>query len=105
MNTYKINTIDIQAKEWIDRKNANSYFSAVVTLNFGLDSEKSFNIPFQYGYEFQYISAAFRLLQIEEYIPVNYNVLWKYCEDQNIEVRTSKKKNCLKSEVKNFVKY
>ena len=46
----KLRTIDIQAKEWFDKVNGNSYWSARVTLNFGLPSEKTIVLPFQYGY-------------------------------------------------------
>jgi hypothetical protein len=36
-----INTIDIQAKEWFDRINGNSYFSGQVTLDYGQETEKT----------------------------------------------------------------
>ena len=43
-------TIDIQAKEWFDKVNGNSYWSAEVTVNFGLNNTFSFDVGFQYGY-------------------------------------------------------
>ena len=42
----KVKTIDIQAKEWFDKINGNSYFSAVITLNFGLKTKNNLNYPF-----------------------------------------------------------
>jgi hypothetical protein len=36
----KIKTIDITALEWFDKVNGNSYFSATVTLNFGMKDQK-----------------------------------------------------------------
>jgi len=102
MKTLKIKTIDIQCKEWFDKVNGNSYFSAIITLNFGLiDHQKTINVPFQYGYGDYYIDSALQQLKAENYLPADASVLWKYCN----ELRTSKKQNCLKSEVKNFVKY
>ena len=55
-----IKTIDIQAKEWFDRLNGNSYFSAIATINFGMEDEKAVKLPFQYGYESHYIDMAFK---------------------------------------------
>lgn len=104
--TFKIKTIDIQAKEWFDKANGNSYFSAIVTLNYGLKDCKVIGIPFQYGYENGYIHTALHVLQCENYIPCNdvYS-LPRYCYENGIELRTSKKENCLKREVKEFTKY
>jgi hypothetical protein len=105
METLKIKTIDIQSKEWFDKVNGNSYFSAIITLNFGLIDQKTINVPFQYGYGDYYIDSALNQLKTENYLPVDANILWKYCNENNIQLRTSKKQNCSESEVKNFVKY
>jgi hypothetical protein len=105
METLKIKTIDIQSKQWFDKVNGNSYFSAIITLNFGLIDQKTINVPFQYGYGDYYIDSALNQLKTENYLPVDANILWKYCNENNIQLRTSKKQNCSKSEVKNFVKY
>lgn len=40
------NILEVQAKEWFDRINGNSYFSARVFLNDKLVA----TLPFQYGY-------------------------------------------------------
>jgi len=42
-----IKTLDIQAKEWFDKVNGNSYFSAQVTINFGMPDEKTLYAPLQ----------------------------------------------------------
>ena len=46
----KTKTIDIQAKEWFDKVNGNSYFAGTITLNYGTETEETFLLPFQYGY-------------------------------------------------------
>jgi len=97
----KIKTIDINALEWFDRVNGNSYFSAVVTLNFGMESAKSFTLPFQYGYGEHYIDRAKVLLFEKGYFKEN-DVLWRLCRENNIILRTSKKENCLKRDVVNI---
>lgn len=54
----KIKTIDIQAKEWFDKVNGNSYFAGVITVNFGMKGERIIKMPFQYGYGNQYEQQA-----------------------------------------------
>ena len=44
----KIKTIDLNAKEWFDKINGNSYFSAVMVLNYGLKNAYVINLKFQY---------------------------------------------------------
>ena len=101
----KIKTIDINANEWFDKVNGSSYFSAVITLNFGMKAEKHFPIPFEYGYGEHYIDASNHYLIENKYIDGrrnengSYTPLWQYARDNNIILRTSKKENCLKSEL------
>ena len=106
MKNELIKTIDLHAKEWFDKVNGNSYFSAQITLNFGEDTQRIINIPFQYGYGSHFEQSALHQLQCENLIPTNLiSNLWYYCENHNIPYRKYKKTKCLKSEVKNFVKY
>lgn len=97
-------TIDIQAKEWFDKVNGNSYFSAVATIDFGKETEKQINIPFQYGYGDHYIYQTFHELQTGGFLPANETIYSpsRWTREKGIELRTSKKENCLKREVKNF---
>lgn len=106
----KIKTIDINAKEWFDKANGNSYFSARITLNFGMKTQKDIAMPFQYGYGDHYIDMANDALDKAGYIKVLRHdngvrvPLWQFCRDNNIILRTSKKENCLNREVKNWGK-
>lgn len=92
-------TIDIQAKEWFDKINGNSYFSALVTIDLGLDTEKTIYVPFQYGYESHYKTVAIEQLQKDGILPNEGTLYWRWFSDNNIEVRSSKKTKCLKNEV------
>lgn len=98
-------TIDINAKEWFDKVNGNSYFSAVVTIDYGLKTQKAFTLPFQYGYEDHYIDMANQLLVKEGLIISKrhkngvYPPLWQYCRDNRIILRTSKTENCKKRDL------
>ena len=104
MRKNKIKTIDIRAKEWFDRINGNSYFSAIVTVNYQLPSEQSIKILFQYGYDDHYIQSACEhlikkgLINTDEYIP-----LWRYCQENNIILRKSIQRGCKKRDIINFV--
>ena len=98
----KVKTIDIDAKEWFDRINGNSYFSATVTVNFGMKNAKSYKLLFQYGYGEQYIQAAKEVLTEQGLInptSIPFTPLWQYCRDNNIILRTHKQENCLKREL------
>lgn len=93
----KIKTIDIKAREWFDKLNGNSYFSVIIILNYNMRSEKTINIPFQYGYGDHYIDITGQELNKQGYIKLNeLKPLWRYCKDNNIILRTDKKENCLK---------
>jgi hypothetical protein len=102
-----IKTIDINALNWFDKVNGNSYFAGKVTLNYGLPDKKSFKMPFQYGYGDHYIDVAGELLQRESLVNLKtggkYNIrLWQYCRDNNIILRTTKHENCKKKELMNI---
>lgn len=65
MNTQtqtKVNTIDINAKQWFDKINGNSYFSGSVSVNYGTPDAQTFELPFQYGYGDSYIYAGIKKL-------------------------------------------
>jgi hypothetical protein len=99
----KIKTIDINCLEWFDKLNGNSYFAGTVTINFGMKNEKRLNIPFNYGYGSQYIQEAKEILQKNKNInPDKFTELWKYCQDNDIVLRTSLKENCKKRELMQF---
>ena len=96
-------TIDIIAKEWFDKVNGNSYFSAIIVIDYGTEKAKEYKLPFQYGYGSHYIDMA------GEYIRKNilhlpeekngYFILWQYCRDNKKILRTTKHENCKKREL------
>lgn len=97
----KIKTIDIQAKEWFDKVNGNSYFAGEITLNFGMKSVQKYYMPYQYGYGSHYIDMAKEQLNEMGLIKAGkMEALWRYCEDNKIILRTSKQENCLKRDLK-----
>ena len=100
MKARDIRTVDVQAKEWFDKVNGNSYFSAEVTINYGKKNEQSFYIPMQYGYGDYYRTAAFEKIkeQLGCFKRVN-DSYWRAYEKYNIIARHSIKENCLKREL------
>jgi len=100
----KIKTIDIQAKEWFDKVNGNSYFSATICINYGLKGQTHLELPFQYGYGDHYKHKAFKSIQkninksILKNLPNNTSY-WMFCDEHNIILRTSKQEDCLKREL------
>ena len=99
MELNSIKTIDVTAKEWFDKVNGNSYFSAQVTLNYGMEDEVTYKLPFQYGYEEQYRYAA--LDKVKQVANMSYMMTWYDIKDIGIICRFNKV-NAKKSEVKAF---
>lgn len=95
----KINTIDINAKEWFDRINGNSYYAGSIVLNFGQDNQIKFSMPFEYGYGDYYIQKAMQILNDSGHINVKYT-----CElrDLGIILRTNMQRNCKKRELMQY---
>lgn len=97
----KIKTIDINAKEWFDKVNGNSYFSGDITLNYGMKTEKNLSMPFQYGYENHYITQAHSELIKNGYITdIDSSLaLSRYCRENGIILRYNKQENCKKRDL------
>ena len=96
----KIKTIDVNAKEWFDKVNGNSYFSGVITTNFGMDDVKEYKMPFQYGYGEHYVDMA--KCQLTEHNRISPNLmqpLWDYCEKNDIILRTNIRRGCKKRDL------
>jgi len=94
-----INTIDINAKEWFDRINGNSYFAGSIVLNFGQDSQIKFTMPFEYGYGDYYIQKAMQTLNDAGLIEAKYT---SELRDLGIILRTNMQKNCKKRELMQY---
>lgn len=97
-------TIDINAREWFDKTYGNSYFSAIVTLDYGMESERKIKVPFTYGYDDYYIEAAFSALKKMGLLDLGGLSRWAWCEENGVILRTNIERNCLKRDVVNFVK-
>ena len=83
-----------------NKANGNSYFSGTITTDFGTKEQKNYSMPFQYGYGDHYIDMAKEFLEKNGAIKVKEREqLWRYCEENNIILRSSKQENCLKREV------
>lgn len=96
-----MNSLNITAKEWFDKQNGNSYFSAVIQA----DGEVIGELPFQYGYGDHYVDMASAYLDEKGIIDNprhsngSRNTLWRYCEENDIVLYTNKAENCLKREL------
>ena len=98
----QVKTIDINAKEWFDKSAANSYFSAQIYINFGMDDCKIIYVPFQYGYQSAYRSKSIEQLQKDGILPNDGTLSWNWFDDNKIIVRSNKENNCLKRAVKEW---
>ena len=100
MKANKIKTIDITAKEWFDKINGNSYFSAEVVINYNLKNTTTINLPFQYGYGDHYKDVTFQEIKKELNCFKKYTSYWKAYQDYKIITRYTKHENCKKRELK-----
>ena len=101
MEIKDLKTIDVNAFEWFDKVNGNSYFSAIMTLNYSLKDEEIIKLPFQYGYGSHYEEMALEeILYFFKLDKKLYSSLWRFCEENNIILRTNKTENCLKRDLK-----
>lgn len=105
----KVKTVDVNALEWFDKVNGNSYFAGTVTVNYGMKTEKRFIMPYQYGYGSQYESEAMDVLinsgcapDAEKYNNGGKESIWQYCRRRGIIYRHSKQENCKLRELKNI---
>lgn len=97
-------TIDLQARTWFDKVNGNSYFSVLITIDYGTENEKSIKLPFQYGYGSSHEFEAVKALKREGfYTDCKRENLFSYCEENNIILRTNHRKNCLKRDLKELI--
>jgi|TARA_R110000782_G_scaffold269734_1_gene368424 hypothetical protein len=97
----KTKTIDINAKEWFDKINGNSYFAGTITINYGMKTEETFLMPFQYGYGSSYEQEAKKILTEFNIISADYGQgIYSYCKENNIILRGGKDLKCLKRDLK-----
>lgn len=78
----------IEGREWFDKVNGNSYFSARVWV----DGEIVGVLPFQYGYGNQYEYEAQKWLLSEGYLPQEgkSNGLWTIARELGFDLYSSK---------------
>ena len=93
----KILTLDINAKEWFDKVNGNSYFSAEIVINYGMNDSHTIKFPFQYGYGDHYQYMAIQELQKQGLTDKKY---LHDLRDDGIIVRTNMQRNCKKRDLK-----
>jgi len=103
MKLSQLKTIDINAKQWRDKINGNSYFSSDVILNYGMNNQKTIKLPFQYGYGDHYVYQSLREIQKlfpkSKWYKEKYFHIYDIQKEYKIIIRNSIKTNCLKREL------
>lgn len=91
----KVKSICVQAKEWFDKVNGNSYFSADIFVN----GDIVHRLPFEYGYSEYYLQAANKWLADNDYLPDSTLHISSQCRDLGIDLYYSKSENCRKRDL------
>jgi len=86
-----MNSIFIDAKEWFDKVNGNSYFSARIEIN----GEEIARLPFQYGYETFYQQVALAYLIENGLVDSDTRSLWNL-KEKGVPIYTTKTKALLR---------
>lgn len=94
-------SIDILAKEWWDRVAGNPYFSAEITVDAGQSTEKTFWLPFSYGFGEQCVHESFKLLKTSGILPEFDGRPWGYCRENGISFNWGMKTGCKRAELAN----
>lgn len=89
--------LEVYAREWFDKINGNSYFSAKMYLDDELISTMPFQYDYGYGSHFQDI-ALDELKKLGKF-EINGGALWSFCDNNRIKLVASKDENCLKRNV------
>ena len=89
MKTKGIRTIDINALEYFDKVNGNSYFAGEVILNYGLKDQSTIILKYQYGYGNQYEYTALKEIQKLTPIAKSYFSITRFCNNYNIVLRST----------------
>jgi hypothetical protein len=76
----EIRSLFIEGRLWFDKINGNTYFSNRVWVN----GKIAFVMPFQYGYELQFLHTALNELKERGY--TNTTTLWELRDEQKIDV-------------------
>ena len=84
----EIKSLFIECREWFDKVNGNSYFSARVWVN----GKWEITLPFQYGYEDHFKSVAVRALVEKGFFPkeLETRALWVIANELKFDCYTSK---------------
>lgn len=90
-----VKTLDVNAKEWFDRANGNSYHAVRITINYGLPDESILYCPVEYGYGDCYLSTAQARLGWGDTLIS----LTSQCRESGIILRRNIEKNCRLADV------
>ena len=100
-NGKRVRTIDVVAKEWRDKVNGNSYFSARVIVNLDeMGNGLVYHVPFRYGYGIDYIYASLRVLSERGVLPDRFACQYmSACRESGIVLRNGIERDAKKRDV------
>jgi hypothetical protein len=96
-------SLDVNVKTWTDKLYGNTYFAGTFVTDYGTETEKTYLLPFQYGYGDQCLQEVKKLLTEFNCISLpDHESLRNYCRENNIILRFNMQENCKKSELKDI---
>lgn len=104
MESTQLKTIDVTTLVWFDKTCGSSYFAQEITLNYGLENVEVYKNTFKYGYDsYQHEALDFLGKNVfPEFKDSKAYEIFKFCDDNNIVVRSNTHRNCKKRELTNI---
>ena len=97
-NLEPITVIKVMGCRWFQKSCGNTYCSAKIFIN----DKLVHTLEIQYGYERYYEQASEEWLVKNNYIASDAGVLWRFCEENNIDYIAQAKDVKLERELKQF---
>jgi hypothetical protein len=96
-------SINIEALEWFDKANGNSFHAGEVIVNSGQVSEQTLKFGLTYGYGMQYYETAIKMLVRAGLLPaLGITQMYDFLKNNSITVNYKIKTGCNKSELMQF---
>jgi len=94
-------SIDIEALEWFDKLNGNSYHAGEAIINMGRSSERRLQFGLTCGYGMRYYETAIKTIINAGLLPaLGITQMYDFLNNNSISVKYSIKTGCKKSELR-----
>jgi hypothetical protein len=96
--------LNVTIKKYYDNENGNTYFAGTLEIDKGTETEKTYLLPFQYGYGSQWYSETIATLSYFNEIEINgFNMFREYIKNNSIVYTENIMEDCTEQELLDLV--